>query len=113
VPHGFRLRLELTGQDGSVRRSELAPEGGETDLRLASLLDFIGRNPNPEIRDVIFDRVGASLLAAHRDAMQATIALEAITLPTLAEFRAGGQRRYDFTYGYEFRRTGGAAGLDD
>ena len=63
VPNSYRLVFELHYPNGRTETHTSATRNGAVDLRLASLLDQIGRTPSDEFREVHDQEVGCGPLA--------------------------------------------------
>ena len=106
VPDGYQLTIELIDQQERVFQSGLiSPKRGETGLRLASFLDALGRTASGDVRDIMFHLLGKSLLDEHPEAARVRLSIETISLSSLAEYQAGGGKRVEQAYAYEFSRT--------
>jgi hypothetical protein len=104
VPDGFRLRFELRDQNNIIQTGFLSPQRGETDLRLSSLLDALGRTMPDEVREVLLRFVAHSIFDVHPEATEVSLAMESVTTPTLAEFQTGKERSYNLVYSYDYGR---------
>lgn len=104
VPHGFRLRIAITGEDGELARGVLEPHRGETDLRTATLLDTMGRTAPGVIRETMFRLLATSLFEEHPEATALQFAVDVVKVPGAEELRRGAARSYIEAYSYDFRR---------
>ncbi len=104
IPPAYRLTIELSDNNGAVERGVLSPHRGETGLRLASFLDAVGRRPASDVRDIMFQLMGKSLLAEHPAAVRLDVTVERIRQPKLAEARSAIEPDFELAYGYTFTR---------
>jgi hypothetical protein len=104
VPDGYRLKFEVRDGSGIIQNGVISPQRGETDLRLASGLDVLGRTVPSEIREILVKLVAESLFAAQPEAKEITLAIEEVATPTVAEFQAGKERSYTPVYSYDYGR---------
>ena len=105
VPNAYRLQIELLDGTNVVQRGLLTARRGETDLRLASLLDALGRYPAGGVRNIIFELMAQAIFQEHPETAEVRLRIEAIKMPALAEFTPGRMPSYEPVYAYDFRRT--------
>jgi hypothetical protein len=106
VPNAYRLQIAVLDERARVIQSGLlAAERGETDLRLASLLDALGRSPAGEVRDIIFELMAQAIFKEYPEAAEVRLRVEAIRMPALAEFKKDQAPSYQLTYAYDFGRA--------
>ena len=106
VPDAFRLQIAVLDERTRViQNGLLAVEGGETDLRLASLLDALGRSPAGEVRDIIFELMAQAVFEEFPEAAEVRFRVEAIRMPALAEFQKDRAPSYQPAYAYDFDRA--------
>ncbi len=104
IPPAYRLTIELLDKDGTVERGVLSPRRGETGVRLASFLDAVGRRPAGDVRDIMFQLMGKSLLAEHPAAVRLDVTVERIRQAKLAEAGSAFEPGFELAYGYTFTR---------
>ena len=106
VPDAFRLQIAvLDGKTRVIQSGLVAAEGSETDLRLASLLDALGRSPAGEVRDIIFELMAQAVFEKFPEAAEIRFQVEAIRMPALAQFQKDRTPSYQPAYAYDFGRT--------
>ena len=102
VPAGYRLVFELHYPDGGVEY-ELPPvRSAAAGLRIAGLLDSIGRTPYDALREILVKTLAQSVWREHPDLESLRAILGSITLPTTREFKEGKRESYEFLYAYDF-----------
>lgn len=104
VPLSYKLIFELHYPDGQV---EYELPGGNTpaaDLRLAALLDEIGRTRVDALREYLVKMLARATWREHPDVetMRAIFGLR--DLPSIDEFERGARESYEFLYAYDFSR---------
>ena len=103
VPGGYRLVFELHYPDGRIEY-ELPPvSSAAAGLRIAGLLDTIGRTPYDTLREVLVKTLAQSIWRRHPDVESVRAIVGSISLPTVREFEAGKRESYEFLYAYDFR----------
>ena len=102
VPAGYRLVFELHYPQGRIEY-ELPPASSEAaGLRIASLLDSIGRTPYDSLREILVKTLAASIWREHPDVESVRAILGSIRLPSAREFAQGKRQSYEFLYAYDF-----------
>jgi hypothetical protein len=105
VPVSYKLVLELHHADGRV---DYEVPGGRTsaaELRLASLLDEIGRTRNDQLREYLIKMLAWSVWREHPDVLTVRAVFGLRNLPSVEEFERGTEESYEFLYAYEFSRA--------
>lgn len=103
VPANYRLVFELHHHDGRVEYELPAVGSDAAGLRLASLLDEIGRADYPPMREYLIKMMARSIYGHHPDVAMVR-ALFGITIqPAPDEYASGKQARYELLQTYEFR----------
>lgn len=105
VPVSYKLVLELHHVDGTMDYEVPAGSGAATELRLASLLDEIGRTRNDRLREYLIKMVARSVWREHPDVSTVCAVFGLRNLPTVEEFKRGTKESYEFLYAYEFSRA--------
>jgi hypothetical protein len=113
VPPACRLIIDVTDGQGTVKRGVLAPGGGESDLRRASLLDVLGRRTAGDVRDIMFGLLAKSLFEEQANATTVEVTMERLRRPTLIEFGSGSRERTERIYSYVFSRDSSPAASDE
>ena len=103
VPANYKLVFELHHPDGQVEYELPAVGSTAAGLRLASLLDEIGRADYPPLREYLIKMMTRSVYGQRPDV--ATVrALFGVTIqPGPNEYARGEQSRYQVLQTYEFR----------
>jgi hypothetical protein len=102
VPVSYKLVFELHYSDGRV---EYEVPGGNTaaaDLRLAVLLDEIGRTRVDALREYLVKLLARSTWREHPDVKTMRAILGSRNLPSIDEFEHGTRESYEFLYAYDF-----------
>jgi hypothetical protein len=102
VPVSYQLVFELHYSDGRV---EYEVPGGNTaaaDLRLAALLDEIGRTRVDALREYLVKMLARSTWREHPDVKTMRAIVGSRNLPSIDEFERGTHESYEFLYAYDF-----------
>jgi hypothetical protein len=102
VPGGYRLVFELHYRDGRVEYELPSVNSAAAGLRLAGLLDNIGRTPYDALREILVKTLAQSVWREHPDVESVRAILGSIRLPTAREFKEGKRESYEFLYAYDF-----------
>jgi hypothetical protein len=102
VPGSYRLVFELKYPDGRVEYELPSVKGAAGGLRLASLLDNIGRTPHDAFREHLVKMLAASIWREHPEVKTIRAVLGSISLPTITQFQRGKRESYEFLYAYDF-----------
>ena len=102
VPAGYRLVFELNYPDGRVEYELPGVNSAAAGLRLASLLDEIGRTRSDPLREYIIKTLAASVWREHPGLKTVRAVFGSLNLPSPAEFERGKRESYDFLYAYDF-----------
>jgi len=102
VPVSYKLVFELHYSDGRV---EYELPGGNTaaaELRLAALLDEIGRTRIDALREYLVKLLARSTWREHPDVTSIRAVFGSRNLPSIDEFEHGTRESYEFLYAYDF-----------
>jgi hypothetical protein len=102
VPGGYRLVFELHYRDGRVEYELPSVSSVAAGLRVAGLLDNIGRTPYDALREILVKTLAQSAWREHPDVESVRAILGSIRLPTAREFKEGKRESYEFLYAYDF-----------
>lgn len=102
VPGGYRLVFELHYRDGRVEYELPSVSSAAAGLRVAGLLDHIGRTPYDALREILVKTLAQSAWREHPDVQSVRAIVGSIRLPTAREFTEGKRQSYDFLYAYDF-----------
>jgi hypothetical protein len=104
-PSGYRLVFELHYPDGRVEYELPGVNSAAAGLRIASLLDEIGRTPYDPLREYMVKALAASVCREHPEVKTVRALFGSLNLPSPAEFERGKRESYDFLYAYDFSRA--------
>jgi hypothetical protein len=102
VPGSYRLVFELHYPDGRVEYELPSVSSAAAGLRIAGLLDTIGRTPYDVLREHLVKMLALSVWREHPDAKTVRAVLGSIRLPTVSQFEHGQRESYEFLYAYDF-----------
>jgi hypothetical protein len=102
VPGSYRLVFELHYPDGRVEYELPSVNSAAAGLRIAGLLDTIGRTPYDVLREHLVKTLGRSVWHAHPDVKTVRAVFGSIRLPTVSQFERGQRESYEFLYAYDF-----------
>jgi len=74
-------------------------------LRMAGLLDTIGRTRSDPVREILVKTLAQSVWREHSDVESVRGILGSVTLPNVREFEQGTRQSYKFLYAYDFSLT--------
>jgi hypothetical protein len=102
VPGGYRLVFELHYPEGRVEYELPSVSSAAAGLRMAGLLDSIGRTPYDALREILVKTLAQSVWREHPDVESVRAILGSVTLPSVREFERGKRESYEFLYAYDF-----------
>jgi hypothetical protein len=102
VPGSYRLVFELHYPDGRVEYELPRVSSAAAGLRIAGLLDKIGRTPYDILRERLVKTLAESVWREHPDVKTIRAVLGSTRLPSASEFKHGKRASYDFLYAYDF-----------
>jgi len=102
IPAGYKLVFELQYPDGQVEYKLPGVNSGAAGLRVATLLDEIGRTRYDPLREYIIKTLAASIWREHPGLKTVRAVFCSLNLPSPAEFKRGKRESYDFLYAYDF-----------
>ena len=103
VPGSYRLMLELHYADGRIENELPAVNSDAAGLRIASLLDEIGRTRSDEAREYMVKGIARVVWREHVDVTKMRAIFGLNRLPSLAEFEQGKRESsYEWLYAYDF-----------
>jgi hypothetical protein len=103
VPGNYKIVFELHYSDGRVERELPAVNSKAAGLRLASLLDEMGRTPSPALREYTAKMLALALAREHPRVTLIRGIFGVGTLPGMEQFEQGVTESYKFLYSYDFR----------
>jgi hypothetical protein len=102
VPGSYALVFELHYPDGRVEYELPSVSGAAAGLRIASLLDTIGRTPYDVLREHLVKMLARSVWREHPEVKTVRAVFGSIRLPTVSQFEHGQRESYEFLYAYDF-----------
>jgi hypothetical protein len=76
--------------------------GAAAGLRIAGLLDTIGRTPYDVLREHLVKTLARSVWREHPEVKTIRAVFGSINLPTVRAFEHGKRESYEFLYAYDF-----------
>jgi len=104
VPAGYKLVFELHYADGRVEYELPRVNSAAAGLRVASLLDEIGRTRSDAFREYMVKMLAQSTWREHADVTTIRAVFGAIIFPSVGDFERGKRESYEFLYAYDFSR---------
>jgi hypothetical protein len=105
VPAGYKLIFELHFADGRVEYKLPRVSNAAAGLRVATLLDEIGRTKSEPLRQYMIKMLATSAWSEHPDVISIRAVFGSLNLPSPEEFASGQLESYDFLYAYDFSRA--------
>jgi hypothetical protein len=102
VPSTYKLVFELHYPDGRVEYELPSVSSAAAGLRIAGLLDTIGRTPYDVLREHLVKTLARSVWRKHPDVKTVRAVFGSVNLPTASEFEHGKRESYQFLYAYDF-----------
>jgi hypothetical protein len=102
VPGSYKLVFELHYPDGRVEYELPSVSGSAAALRIAGLLDTIGRTRHDILREYLVKALARSIWREHPEVQTVRAVFGSIRLPTVSEFEHGQRGSYEFMYAYDF-----------
>ena len=102
VPSSYKLVFELHYHDGRVEYELPRVNSAAAGLRIAGLLDKIGRTRYHALREHLVKMLAQSIWREHPEVETIRAVFGSITLPSVSEFERGKRESYEFLYAYDF-----------
>jgi hypothetical protein len=102
VPGGYKLVFELHYPDGRVEYELPSVSSAAAGLRIAGLLDNIGRTRYDALREILVKTLAQFIWREHSDLKSVRAILGSVRLPSVREFEKGKREEYEFLYAYDF-----------
>jgi len=102
VPGSYKLVFELHYADGRVEYELPGVNSDAAGLRVASLLDEIGRTRSDAVREYLVKTMTRSTWRERPDVIMIRAIFGVSTLPNIVEFERGKRESYEFLYAYDF-----------
>jgi hypothetical protein len=104
VPGNYKLVFELHYSDGRVAYDLPVVGSRAAGLRIASLLDEIGRTRSEALREFLIKMLAQAAWREHPDVEMLRAIFSSRELPDWHEFKRGARESDKFLYAYDFRR---------
>ena len=102
VPGSYKLVFELHYPDGRIEYKLPQVNSTAAGLRVAGLLDKIGRTPHDALRELLVKMLARSIWRQHPEVKTIRAVFGSIRLPSVNEFEHGKRESYQFLYAYDF-----------
>lgn len=102
ISNSYKLVFELRFPDGRVEYKLPRVSNAASVLRVASLLDMIGRTHSEAFRQTMVKMLADSMWREHTDATMIRAVFGLVILPSAPEFEHGKRESYEFLYAYDF-----------
>jgi len=102
VPGSYKLVFELHYPDGRTEYVLPSVSSEAAGLRVAGLLDTIGRTRYDALREILLKTLAQSIWREHPDANSVRAIFGSVSLPSVKEFEHGKRESYEFLYAYDF-----------
>ena len=102
VPGSYKLVFELHYPDGRIEYELPRVNSTAAGLRVAGLLDKIGRTPYDALREHLVRMMARSIWREHPEVKTIRAVFGSTRLPSLSEFERGKRESYEFLYAYDF-----------
>jgi hypothetical protein len=102
VSGSCKLVFELHYPDGRTESRVPAVSSHASGLRVATLLDKIGRPQYDPLRETMIKMLTQSIWREHSEAQEIQAVFGLVTLPTIDEFEHGIRESNEFLYAYDF-----------
>jgi hypothetical protein len=102
VPGSYKLVFELHYPDGRVEYELPSVSSAAAGLRIAGLLDNIGRTQYDVLREHLVKMLALSIWREHPEVKTIRAVFGSIRLPSVSEFERGKRESYEFLYAYDF-----------
>ena len=105
IPGGYKLVFELHFADGRVEYNLPRVSNASSGLRVATLLDEIGRTKSDALREYLIKTLATSVWSEHPNLTSIRAVFGSLNLPSPEEFASGKGGSYNFLYAYDFSRA--------
>ena len=102
VPNSYRLVFELRYPDGHTEYRLPRVNRPAAGLRLASLLEQIGRTPSDALREYMVKTLAGSVWREHPEVKTIRATLSQMVQPPIADYVRGKEPTYEALYIYDF-----------
>ena len=109
VAGSYNLVFELHYPDGRVEYEWPRVNSAAAGLRIAGLLEEIGRTRSDAFREYMVKMMASSVWHEHPEVKTMRAMLGSVILPGVADFERGKAESYEFLYAYDFSLSDEAA----
>jgi hypothetical protein len=102
VPDSYKLVFELHYPDGRVEYELPSVSSAAAGLRIAALLDNVGRTRYDTLREILVKTLAQSIWRRHPDVKSVRAIFGSVSLPSVHGFEHGKRESYEFLYAYDF-----------
>jgi hypothetical protein len=102
VPGSYKLVFELHYPDGRVEYELPSVRSEAAGLRIAGLLDNIGRTNYDALREILVKTLAQFIWRDHPEVKSVRAIVASVRLPTVRQFEEGKRESYEFLYAYDF-----------
>jgi hypothetical protein len=102
VPGSYKLVFELHYPDGRVEYELPRVNSTAAGLRIAGLLDKIGRTRSEALREHLVKMMAKPIWHEHPDVKTMRAVFSSIVLRSATDFERGQEESYEFLYAYDF-----------
>jgi hypothetical protein len=102
VPGSYNLVFELHYPDGRAEYELPRVNSVAGGLRIAALLDEIGRTRSDALREHMVKMMASSIWHEHPEVKTMRAILGSVILPSVTDFERGKGESYEFLYAYDF-----------
>jgi len=102
VPGSYKLVFEFHYPDGRTEYLLPSVTSEAAGLRVAGLLDTIGRTRYDALREILVKTLAQSIWREHPEVQSVRAILGSVSLPSVKEFEHGKRESYEFLYAYDF-----------
>jgi hypothetical protein len=107
VPGSYHIVFELRYPDGRIEREEPHGDASGSEMRLASLVDLIGRMPDPSVRDGIIRLLAEDEWHGHDDASEIRVIFGRTNFPRIGQYEQGARESYHVISAFDARKESG------
>jgi hypothetical protein len=105
ITNSYKLIFELRFPDGRVEYELPRVSNAASVLRVAGLLDTIGRTRSEAFRQTTVKMLADAVWREHANATMIRAIFGSVVLPSAPEFEHGKRESYEFLYAYDFSVT--------
>ena len=106
VPGQYKLLFEIHFSDGHVEYDFPGANSAAGGLRVAGLLDQLGRTEYEPLRKLMLRMLVHAVWRRHPEAIMIRAIFGQATIPRVGEFKMGARQTYEFLYAYDFTLRG-------